>query len=140
MASANYTAKRSIAAGHQVNLGYSIELPLMSTNPGVRRTRRVETTKSLDGNVETLYYGRDLMIEIMLAPFRWSEHPYLREFLDSTEDGQVFSFDLYGTVATPKQPIQVVRDDDGYNEERWLALGQDGSEDYFTLSIKVRTT
>ena len=140
MAAVQYTAKRSIGGGHAIDTQYALDLVLAATNGGPKRRRRVETQTSLDGNVETLYFGRDFIFEVQLAPFRWLEQPYLREFLDSTEDGHAFTFDLYGSVATPYQPLTVVRDDDGYDESRVLSVGTGGAEDYVTVNFRVRTT
>jgi hypothetical protein len=82
---------------------------------------------------ETLYHGADSKWALTFAPARGEELEHLREFLDSTAEDEPFLLWLYGTEA---EPLEVVRDDDGYAFSAFMRTG-DRDTDAFTLSISV---
>lgn len=136
MAFAQYTAKRSLAAGHVASTAYVIALDIAEATPGriVERRRQV----SLAGKVESLYYVGKASWDVTLAPVSLTHASLILEFLESTEDGHTFTFDPYGTVDGPVESMTVVRTDDAYTATRWLQAGANGSTDYVQFAFSVR--
>lgn len=137
MAEVTYIARRRLAPNHFA--GTSYELPLSISDlrrPSEGDLKRV--IKSLSGAVETLYFGRERIWQVTLAPTPINEAALLYEFLESTADGQVFAFDPYGARESPSQPLNVVREDMGYTEEVVTRQGLGGFTDYVRLSFSVR--
>lgn len=139
MALVTYVAKRSLAHGHVVDESYSLRLTLTPSSERSKKDLK-STSKSLSGSSETLYFGQEEYWSIQLIPVDKHEAALIREFLDSTGDGQVFSFDPYGTEATTTVYAgEFIRDDDGYTESRAVAIGTGGEADYIQFAFKVRS-
>lgn len=139
MALATYTARRSLAPGHVVDDEYSLRLSLTPSSE-----RSVEDLKnsqhSLNGTTETQFFGQVENWTIQLAPADLAQAELIREFLDSTADGQTFTFDPYGHEGlTSAWSVSVVRDDQGYSETRVLPIGRGGSDDFVQFTFRVRS-
>lgn len=135
MASITYVARRSLATGHVLGVTYSIETDLMQADRGVRYLR--ERQQSLSGHVETNFFGSTAIWTIRTLPLPYEDTEILREMLDSTADGQEFSFDPYGTPDVAVRLLTVVREDDGHDEERIVEVG-DWQVDRFGFSFQLR--
>jgi hypothetical protein len=137
MACVTYIAKRALAPGHTLSSAY--DLPLKVTDlirPSGSALREIQ--ESISGKVETQYYGECRRWSVTLAPVRVSEAAILYEFLRSTEDGQQFTFDPYGTDGSPVLSLAVVRDDDGYTDDSFQREGRGGYTDWVRLGFRVR--
>ena len=113
----------------QVGEDYSLDVDM----PVVNRSEKSISNKtiSLGGNQETVFQRSDVMHNITIGPTHKNGMPELRTFLQSVNAGETFTFDPYGTVASPDDPISVVTDG-GHNESR-----QNGTN-YFNISMKLR--
>ena len=70
------------------------------------------------GQPEVLTHRRDVMIDVTTGLILETNIKQWREFLASVEGGELFTFDRYGTIAVPVEPLQVYLADDGYTETR----------------------
>lgn len=126
-----YTAQRSLVLGHAAQSKYSIEIGLQQASPSEADVRTDE--RSAGGALESSYERTDVTWQFATAPVRGVELAQLREFLDSTESGQVFRGYLYGNESTP---IALRRIEDGHAESSFMRVG--GADlDYFTASFSA---
>ncbi len=125
-----YTALRSLKTGHTASVAYTINFDAQALN---KSHKTIKTrTQSLGGNTETIRVRRDTFWNIKTDLLAESELDDWREFLASTDAGETFTFDAYGTAASPDDPISVEREDEDDAEERV------GETMYYTVSFKVR--
>lgn len=137
MAEVSYIARRRLAPNHFAGTTYDLPISLSDLRrPSEGDLKR--TPKSLSGVVETLYFGRERIWHVTLEPVQVSEAALLYEFLESTADGQVFTFDPYASADSPSQPLSVVREDMGYTEDVRVRQGLGGFTDFVQLSFSVR--
>jgi hypothetical protein len=137
MASVAYEARRGIISGHTFGADYTLDLDFEAiARPNGDDLKN--GSESLSGTVETLFFGERRVWQFTIAPFAVNAGiaGQIFEFVRSTADGQQFSIDPYGTVDTPVQPLNVIREDDGYTEEPFVAV--DGVGDYVKVTFQVR--
>ncbi|MDT8382992.1 MAG: hypothetical protein RRB22_01100 [Gammaproteobacteria bacterium] len=129
MTTVNYTAKRSIIAGHVADDTYDLDMKAGKNN------RLPETDKeqheSVGGRLEIIRYKQSIEFDVTTIRILSTDLPAWYEFLDSTDGGEVFTFDRYGTAAVPVDPISVKRVGD-YKEARH------GTTMTFRISFRVR--
>ena len=89
------------------------------------------SVKSLGGNQETVFIRNEKYTGLTITNLEGSDLPTMRNFLRSVNSGQTFTFDGYGTVAVPVDPVTVIADP-GFQERR------NGNSDYFDISMRVR--
>ena len=135
MTAVTYTAKRSLIPGHSANSSYSINLPVVSL-PTTRQVSN-ERQQSLDGTRETIRFYACEIWNVSLAVLYGTAAAHLKEFLDSVEDGETFTFDPYGTANTPNNPMTAEIESVGYDRIR-EPRGQGGSTDGFRFSFQLR--
>lgn len=135
MTAVTYTARRSLIPGHAANTSYSINLPVV----GLPTSRQVmnERQESLDGTRETIRLYSCEIWDVTLAVLYGTPAAQVKEFLDSVEDGQSFTFDPYGTANTPNNPMSAEIESKGYSRAR-EPKGQGGSNDGFRFSFQLR--
>jgi hypothetical protein len=131
MATFIYTATDELINGRDA--GDSVVLDL-----GVQeavRSRSVEKSvqRSQGGAMEVLWHRADVTWTVTLEPVAGVTLDLVREFMASTEAGEVFTMDLYGTAAAPKA---VKRIDDGYTEQPFLRVGEI-MRDLFVVEFQV---
>lgn len=137
MAEVVYVARRRLAPNHFAGTTYEMPISISDLRrPSEGDLKR--TPKSLSGVVETLYFGRERIWHVTLEPVQIIEAALLYEFLESTADGQVFTFDPYGSADSTSQPLNVVREDAGYLEDVVTRQGLGGFTDYVRLTFSVR--
>lgn len=87
-----YAAKRSLMSG--VTLGQSVTLTLLVRYGGLvpNRTPQGTTRRALSGRSETYYERAEVEWSIATAPLSGDDILKMRMFLNSTEDGQQFTF------------------------------------------------
>jgi hypothetical protein len=83
--------------------------------------------------MEVLKHRTDANWSVTLEPVSGMQLDVVREFMASTEAGEAFSMDLYGTASTPKI---VKRIDDGHGEDVFMRNGAELT-DMFTVSFEV---
>jgi hypothetical protein len=131
-----YTARRDIAPGHFAGTAYT--LPLSLTDFAFRGGDLKNVQKSLAGNTETQYLGRERTWRVVLEPMNEEETAIVREFLGSTADGQEFVFDPFGTPDNPVREMAVKREDEGFSEIAFLRVGDPDRTDSVEFSFEVR--
>lgn len=136
MAWVEYIARRRLAPGHFAGSQYILPLTLTACDL-MRRVDRREK-RSLSGRSESLYYYGKEEFRVQLAAIRLDRADLVLEFLHSTEDGQPFTFDPYGSPSRPVAEMFVVRSDEAHSANRVLMLGQGGHDDYVQFSFSVR--
>lgn len=134
MAYVVYEARRSLAPGHAVGVVYT--LPLILTRADRRSDANVRRQRSLSGRTETLFYGSIVTWDIATAPVPHAHVALIREFLDSTIDGQTFQINPTSNVETDE--IDVIRDDDGYEDQRAVPSTVGHAFDRFSFQFRVR--
>jgi hypothetical protein len=129
-----FSAQRSLLSGISAN--DSVTLGLLARYPGgVNRSRAVEANRraSQAGYRETWYVRGEVKWQITTIPLASSDQDAMRQFLDSVEDGQTFTFAPYD--ASGDSPIDyrnVVIDGDGYDESR-----ESQNKNYSSFSFKL---
>ncbi len=130
MSSVTYTAKRSVVGSHTAGSTYALDFSAGKLN---RKSKTRQKTKTaMGGQSETLRYRQTITWDITTTRVNGANMPLLREFLDSVDGGETFTFDAYGTAATPDNPVNCKIDSDGYSETRH------GGTDTFRVSFRVR--
>lgn len=134
MSAVTYTATRGLIAGHTVDLEYSLDL--LTVDLDERRVVGREQQRSLSDKTETLwYFGVDEWSVRVVAQGE-AALLALKEFLKSTEGGEIFEFDAYGSVSTPDAPVNVRRESPEYGLERITNNGT--PDDAFEVTFTVR--
>jgi hypothetical protein len=126
-----YSATESLLPFRSAGQVVSFEIDFQEA----KRSRSVEKTvqRSEGGSMEVLKHRAEGTWSITFEPVNGVKLDQLREFLDSTEGGEAFTMDAYGTSSAPRQ---VKRLDDGYSEEPFMRNGSEHT-DYFVISIQV---
>ncbi len=139
MAVFTYIARRSLLPGH--DYGDPVTLLLEVTDATTRNMQDLKKTeRSLNGKTETQFFAQVEKWNVQLAPLDLNAADEAREFLDSTADGQTFTFDPYSMEETTSGwSINVIRDDEGYTESRFMAIGNGGEDDYIQFEFQVRS-
>lgn len=126
-----YTATEEVVGWHQTGEQVLLDIGVQDAT----RSRSVEKSvqRSAGGAIEVLKHRADVTWSVTLEPVSGSRLAEVREFLASTEGGEPFSMDLYGTSAAPKV---VKRIDEGYTEDVFMRVGSE-SGDFFTVTFEV---
>lgn len=131
MGSVTFTATESLLAHHSAGETVTIEIGVQDAVRNRAVNKNVQ--RSLGGAMEVLKHSADVTWDVTFQPVSGSMLDQLREFLDSTEGGEIFTIDVYGTSSAPKS---VKRLDEGYGEEPFMRVGtEDG--DMFVMRIQV---
>lgn len=137
MAFVIYEARRRLAPNHVSGTSYSLPLSVADVSPPVAGALKAMPV-SLNGTMETLYFGRERIWSVRLAPVQIHLSGLIYEFLESTDDGQAFTFDPYGSEDLPRFVLTVVRSDRGYDETSFQREGRGGHTDWVNLGFSVR--
>lgn len=130
MPSITYTAKRSLKSGHSADTEYSIDFDAQVLGKSYKTVKT--TQKSLGGQSETMRIRRDAFWDVKTDLLSEADLDDWREFMASTDAGETFTFDPYGTIASPDDAVSVEREDESDGEDRV------GDSLYYTISFKVR--
>lgn len=133
MATVTYEARRNLVSYHVSGSDYSLDLDTSALAPPSGSDIKTRT-ESLNGSVETLYFGRKRIWSATTIPVQASSGlcALIYEFLGSTADGQEFAFDPYGTG----ELLTVIREDDGYTSSIFSQIN--GVDDYLQFTFQVR--
>lgn len=99
------------------------------------RSRSVDKSvqRSQGGAMEVLWHRADVTWSVTLEPVAGASLDVVREFMASTEAGEAFTMDLYGTTSRPKA---VKRIDEGYTESPFMRVGSE-LRDLFVVGFQV---
>lgn len=131
MANFVYTASEELIGGRSV--GDTVTFDIGVTEAERSRSVEKNTQRSLGGSIEVLWHRADVTWSVTLEPVSGVTLDIAREFMASTEAGEAFTMDLYGSSSTPKA---VKRIDDGYTESPFMRRGSE-SLDMFAISFQV---
>lgn len=134
MSYVTYEARRSIALGHVAGVIYT--LPLILTRADRQQADDVKRQRSMSGRTESLYFGSVVTWDVAVAPVPHTLVPLYREFLDSTADGQTFQFNADSNLEADE--FDVIRDDDGYSDQRAIQSTVGTRYDRFTFNFRLR--
>lgn len=87
---------------------------------------------SLGGNTETTFIRSDDYHNFFIIDRQRATLPEIKAFFKSVQDGETFTFDPHGSIASPDDPVQVIAEKQKYNPTR------NGTNDEFSLAMKVR--
>ena len=143
MSFVRYTATRSVivASPSRQNQQFDMNLELMRLDPSRKVERREQM--ALGGAQETAYFRgeriwRSQTRAIARGTTKFSQ---MREFLDSVEGGEGFSFDPYNQVGASPDALRTVKlTSKGYPEARRVRRGDGGGGDFFTWVFTMRET
>ncbi len=143
MSFVRYTAIRSVivASPTRQNQSFDMNLTLMRLDPSRKVTRREQL--ALGGAQETVYFRGERVWRCDTWPIARGTTAFdqMREFLDSVEGGEGFSFDPYGSVGDSPDALRTVKlTSKGYAEPRKVRRGDGGGADFFTWSFTMRET
>lgn len=102
----SYTAvdRGSLVNGHSEGGQYQIEIPFSEWTP--RNKEKKVVKRSLSGKPHTTFHNRQTLFSFSTIP---TDDPAILEQLDelfaSVAGGETFSIDVYGTIATPHNPV-----------------------------------
>ncbi len=100
---------------------YSIDVKVKAM--ARKRVVNKAVSRSLDGSIESqLNYSKD-EYTISTTSLTGSTYNQFVEFLDSCENGEAFSFDKNGTVASPSTIVSAKIKSSGYQESRFSNTG-----------------
>lgn len=121
-------------AGHTLDDDYSLELGLAAADR--QRAGLVKEVVAIGGGRETLYQRDEVTWSVVTVPIASSSLAAVREFLDSVEGGESFTFDAYGTIAVPDNPVTVYRIPGPIAEQRAIKTGS-GAGDYRAFAFAM---
>jgi len=103
MAYVNYTATRKIIGGHSPSVAYDIDFDASSIDRSTKVNNK--SNFALNGNRETLLWNQDVIWNVTATFILQANLPLWREFLASVSAGETFTFDPYGTAASPSSDV-----------------------------------
>lgn len=129
----SYEARRRLVSYHSQGSEYTLDLLTQNVTPPSPQDLK-RTAEAMAGNVEVQYFGEKRTWGITIIPLQRSSALFalVDEFLSSTADGQIFTFDPYGNGGA----MAVIRADEGYSLTPFQEI--DGPNDYFSVSFQVR--
>jgi len=119
--------------GYYRGLGesYNLETDSEQISRSVAVNRNVK--KPLDGGApEVLLHAREVFIDVRTGYIPEAQIKQWREFLASVEGGETLTFDAYGTVAVPVDPVSVILETADYSDARIRGALM------YQLSLKLR--
>lgn len=129
MASVTYLALRSRKAGVNENDSVDFDFDVSVVD---RSTKPIKGSSiSLNGYEETTRDRTDEFYKITTIPVLEADFDDFRQFLDSVDGGETFTFDPYGTNASPVQAMNCILSSKGYTEKRV-------SQRYLSVTFTVR--
>jgi len=94
-----YIAVENLFSGHVLNQQYQFEAPVSAYDILPQRIKRY--TESLNGNPQTLDYGKRDTVRISTIDLFGDDVLLARECFNSILNGQTFTMDPLGTIASP---------------------------------------
>lgn len=134
--SIKYQITRAVVAGYTIGAQHVFSPPLRDKDP--KRTSHSRRSTSMGGVTYTTYYYGSTSWDAETTPVNATYLALLDMFLQSVEDGQVFTFDpYYAAGASPSDVRNVILDTTSYAPTRKVRRGNGGAGDLYTLSFKM---
>lgn len=116
MGMVRFTVKRNPLPSHDVDDVVDLDIDFREA---VRsRTVRKNVHRASGGPTETLYHGADTSWALQLGPFLTADKSAVREFLDSTAEGETFRVWIYDEDESPGTYLDLARTNNGYSFNR----------------------
>jgi hypothetical protein len=129
-----YNAEKILFANYapfvQIDVAYDIDVAILP--PRRSANQEGKDIIALGGAQESINYREDVFYSITLARLAASDLPTIREFLYSAGQGNAFTFDINGSVASPDEIITMYFSRRNYDEPR------KGFADRYTVDINTR--
>ena len=109
---------------------YNLEFGPQQLTRGVKVTRKEH--ESISGSLETLLHRRTVTWDIKTDLLEESDLAQWREFQASAEGGETFTFDPYGTGASPDNQLTCTLDNESYTEARM------GASKFYEIAFRAR--
>lgn len=135
MAFVTYRASNSLIPFHVASAQYTIDFSVQSADKQSDISKREQ--RSLSGVKETLFYANTVKWMVKTGPILAAECDLFEEFLDSTADGQVFTFDPHGSSQAPLASMLCDREDTGWQRRRMTITGDPQYSDHYEYSFQV---
>lgn len=135
MTAVTYTARRSLIPGHTATTSYSLDLNVVDMP--IDREPSVTIQKSLDGHEEAIRFHAVEFYNVSLSLHSAAQIAAIKEFLDSVEAKETFTFDAYGSASAPVSPLTATLESPGYQLQR-QPRGQGGANDDYRTTFRVR--
>ena len=131
MSYVTYTALRRLKSGHSASTAYSIEFDSEALTPGINGVS--EINKSLGGSKESIFKRFEETWNVTSTFQNESTFNDWMEFFASTAGGEAFTFDAYGTVASPDNAQTATRTGDP-------SFSRVGVQQYYKISFNLEVT
>lgn len=129
MSAITYTAKRNLIAGHSAGTSYSLETNARGLDPSDKIVGSEGV--SLDGTTEGVLDRVEQLWQVTTGAITSADLAAWREFFASVGAKESFTFDAYGSIATPDNAQTVLLEGSPqYRRIKRLSA--------FTISFKVR--
>lgn len=104
MTAITYTARTRLISGHTAGNSYSIETEAWNLDPSP--AQELYQHKALDGTPETNFVREEEHWSVVTDILTETQKDNWLEFLSSaSSNGEAFSFDPYGSIASPDSPM-----------------------------------
>lgn len=114
--------------GVSYNLETGSQIVTMPNDEGINRV-----AVSLSGKRETIFYRREVVYNVRTGVIEGANLAQWREFFASVMGGEVFTFDAYGTIAVPDDPVQAYLNGTGFQ----IARIENFEQYFITFSVIV---
>jgi len=116
-----YTAhsRADLISGHTAGNQYQFEIPFMAFDRSFNSPKA--QYQSLSGAVETVLQRLDQTYSAVIGPYDITDQDQVQEFIQSVANGETFSIDIYGTIASPVADIDVKLRGSSNTEQRYGA-------------------
>jgi len=134
MASITYTAnaRAPLVSGHVAGTEYSFDVDIRAHAVTIDVPKASHI--SLGGNTETVLQRSSEATKYTIA-WPTTTDDSMREFLYSIAAGEGFTFDAFGTIAVPVDPIAIVSVDKAFK----IARLTHGATPWYSVSMSTRT-
>lgn len=107
MTAITYTAKRSLISGHTVDTSYNLETSAVDVTPSHAPDTAAKNV-TLDGTTEVILNRIDKTYQVTTGWIASASLDSWWEFFDSVGAAEAFTFDAFGTIASPDNPLSVI--------------------------------
>lgn len=133
MASVTWTTKRNPSSGHSIGVQYYLNFDLgIGSQKSYNSVRFIND--SISGKREVIRHREDVIWLVVAANLPVDDLDVWEEFLTSVVSGESFTFDPYGTYASPSSSAATVL----MNSNNWVESPQSAVNDYFDITFEVR--
>lgn len=132
-----YTAKRELIGGHVADTQYAMDLRCTAGYPRRSTDVGADEQRSINNGREVLLHFSVQRYEIEVLTRTGAELLQLREFLASTQGGETFTFDEFGSVAAPGATVTAMRTTLNWGERRIPSSGATMSDEAALVAFAI---